>query len=290
MMLSNFSVVYGSKGARVSDRAATTEGRVRLVATDLDGTLLREDRTVSPRTRQTLTQVISAGVTLVLVTARPPRFVRRLASDLGLEGVAICCNGAMVYDVVSDALLEHTPITPANATALVLGLREAAPGVAFAVESGLTFGCEPAYLALGSLSQPQDELLADAEALCAQPVTKLIARHAERGAEELHPLATRLAEGRAVVTYSSPRFIEMSAVGIDKATTLARLCERIGVSPAEVVAFGDMPNDAAMLRWAGRGIAVANAHAEALAAASAVTTSNMDDGVALALERLLDLA
>lgn len=274
----------------VSDNAITTNRRVRLVATDLDGTLLREDRTVSPRTRQTLERVISSGVTLVLVTARPPRFVRRLANDLGLEGVAICCNGGMVYDLVGDSLLEHSPITPADATAIVRGLRELAPGVAFAVESGMTFGCEPAYLSLGSLSQPQDELLADAEVLCAQPITKLIARHAERGAEELYPLAMRLADGRAVVTYSSPRFIEMSAVGIDKATTLARLCERLGVPPAEVVAFGDMPNDAAMLRWAGQGIAVANAHAEALAAANALTASNMDDGVALALERLLALA
>ncbi len=274
----------------VSDNAITTNRRVRLVATDLDGTLLREDRTVSPRTRQTLERVISSGVTLVLVTARPPRFVRRLANDLGLEGVAICCNGGMVYDFVGDSLLEHSPITPADATAIVRGLRELAPGVAFAVESGMTFGCEPAYLSLGSLSQPQDELLADAEVLCAQPITKLIARHAERGAEELYPLAMRLADGRAVVTYSSPRFIEMSAVGIDKATTLARLCERLGVPPAEVVAFGDMPNDAAMLRWAGQGIAVANAHAEALAAANALTASNMDDGVALALERLLALA
>lgn len=273
----------------VSEKATTTKGRVRLVATDLDGTLLREDRTVSPRTRQTLARVIASGVTLVLVSARPPRFVRQLAGNLGLEGVAICCNGGMIYDVVNNTLLEHTPISSADATAIMLGLREQTPGIAFAVESGLTFGCEPAYLALGSLSQPQDEMLADAETLCARPITKLIARHAEHSAAELHPLAARLAEGRAVVTYSSPRYIEMSAIGVDKAATLARLCQRLGVSPAEVVAFGDMPNDAAMLRWAGQGIAVANAHADALAAASAVTASNMDDGVALALERLLAL-
>ncbi|MGH2503725.1 MAG: HAD family hydrolase, partial [Ktedonobacterales bacterium] len=91
------------------------------------------------------------------------------------------------------------------------------------------------------------------------------------------------------LTYSSPRFLEMSARGVDKATTLARLCQRLGVAPAEVVAFGDMPNDVAMLRWAGVGVAVANAHPEALAAASAITTTNMEDGVALALERLLGL-
>jgi hypothetical protein len=263
--------------------------RVRLVATDLDGTLLRDDRTISARTRQTLARAIAAGVTLILVTARPPRFVRSLAEELGLSGVAVCCNGAIVYDVVSGALLEHSPLGSEDAAALVRALREAVPGVAFAVESGLAYGCEPAYLALGSLTQPQNDLLADALDLCAQPVTKLIARHSERVAAELHPLAQRIAGARAVVTYSSPRFIELSASGVDKAQTLARLCERLGVAPAEVVAFGDMPNDAPMLLWAGRGIAVANAHDEALAAADEITASNMDDGVALALERLLGL-
>jgi HAD superfamily hydrolase (TIGR01484 family) len=263
--------------------------RVRLVATDLDGTLLRDDRTVSQRTRQTLARTIAGGVTLVLVTARPPRFVALLAEQLGLRGVAICCNGAIVYDLASGALLEHLPLVSADACALIVALREAIPGVAFAVESGLDYGCEPAYLALGSLTQPQGDLLADALALCERPVTKLIARHSAHVAADLFPVAQRVAMMRATVTYSSARFIELSAPGVDKAATLARLCLRLGVAPAEVVAFGDMPNDAPMLRWAGHGVAVANAHAEALAAANAITTSNMDDGVAVALEHLLGL-
>lgn len=262
---------------------------VRLVATDLDGTLLRDDRTLSERTRQTLARATAAGVTLVLVTARPPRFVARLAEELGLRGVAICCNGAIVYDLASGALLEHLPLVSAEACALVVALREAIPGVAFAVESGLDYGCEPAYLALGSLTQPQTALFADALTLCSRPVTKLIARHAERVAADLYPLAQCVAMTHAAVTYSSPHFIELAAPGVDKAATLARVCARLGVAPAEVVAFGDMPNDAPMLRWAGYGVAVANAHAEALAAADAVTASNMDDGVAVCLERLLDL-
>jgi len=273
----------------VSDRLDDARDGIRLIATDLDGTLLRDDRTVSARTRRTLAQATAAGVTLVLVTARPPRFVRALADELGLTGVAICCNGAIVYDLERDELLEHTPIPAPDAIALALGLREVAPGIAFAIESGLTFGCEPAYLSLGALSQPQDEFLADAEILCARPLTKLIARHPEHTAEQLYPMALPIAQGRAEVTYSSARYIELSAPNIDKATTLTRLCQRLGVAPAEVVAFGDMPNDAAMLRWAGRGIAVANAHGDARAAADAITASNMEDGVALALEQLLAL-
>ncbi len=260
---------------------------VRLVATDLDGTLLRDDRTTSPRTERVLADALMAGVTLVLVTARPPRFVRPLAERLGLSGVAICCNGALLCDLTTGKIIEHTPLPSSDARALVVALREAFPGIAFAVESGLRFGCEPEYLALGSLSQPQDDQLADALTLCAQPATKLIARHALLLAEAMSPLAQRLAGDRAVVTYSSSRFIELSAPGVDKARALARLCERLGIARAEVVAFGDMPNDTPMLRWAGRGVAVANAHAEALAAADEITASNTEDGVALTLERLL---
>lgn len=266
----------------------TTSARIRLIATDLDGTLLRDDRTISTRTRTVLARAATAGVAIVLVTGRPPRFVRELAQELNLPGIAICCNGAIMYDVAGHLLLEHSPLAPADALEIVMGLRLEAPGVTFAVEQGLGYGCEPAYLELGSRAYAPDDMLADARTLCGQPVTKLIARHPEHDAERLHPLALRIAQGRAVVTYSSPTFVEMSATGVDKATTLARHCQRLGVAPEEVVAFGDMVNDVPMLRWAGRGIAVANAHNEALAAAAQVTASNMDDGVALALERLLD--
>lgn len=262
---------------------------IRLIATDLDGTLLRDDRTISPRTRATLARAVAAGARLVLVTARPPRFVQALTQTLDVAELAICCNGAIVYDTRADELLEHITLAGAHATALVLALREAAPGVTFATEAGRTFGAEPAYLALGALTQPQDDQIADALTLCAQPVTKLIARHPTQPAADLYPLAEPLARDRAEVTFSSQRFLEFSALGVDKAATLARLCRWLGVTPAEVIAFGDMPNDAAMLRWAGYGAAVANGHPEALAAARLITESNMDDGVALAIERLLGL-
>lgn len=278
-----------ARDKKASRRVKSAAERVRLIATDLDGTLLRDDRSISARTQRTLARAASDGVSLVLVTARPPRFVCALASHLGLSGVAICCNGALVIDVVSGDILEQYPIAADDAMALVTGLRDALPGMTFAVERGLEYGCEPAYAALSELPQNTEHLQADALTLCAQPVAKLIARHPAHLAEDVYPLAQRIVGERAAVTYSSPRYLEMSAPGVNKGATLARRCERIGVAPSEVVAFGDMPNDAQMLRWAGRGIAVANAHPEAQAAADDLTASNMEDGVALALERLLDL-
>lgn len=261
--------------------------QIRLVATDLDGTLLRSDRSISARTRQTVARVVASGVAVALVTGRPPRFVVDLANDLGLTGSAICANGAICFDTASGQLLEHYPMPPETAIAVVDALVEVLPDAAFAVERGLEYGCEPGYLALGRLTQEQDHIVADALTLCAQPVTKLLVRHPHYTAEQLHAFAAPVVGVRAQVTFSGPHMIEISALGIDKAAALQRLSSRLGVDQAHVVAFGDMPNDAPMLRWAGLGVAVANAHAEALAAADEITASNMDDGVALTLERLL---
>ncbi len=204
-------------------------------------------------------------------------------------GSAICANGAICYDMASRQLLEHYPMSSDTAIELAGALTEALPGAVFAVERGLEYGCEPGYLALGVIKQDQDHIVADALTLCAQPVTKLLVRHPSYTSSQLHALAEPIVGPRAQVTFSGPHMVEISALGIDKAAALARLSARLGVDQTNVIAFGDMPNDAAMLRWAGLGVAVANAHTEALAAADEVTASNMDDGVAMMLERFFPL-
>lgn len=257
---------------------------IRLVATDLDGTLLRDDGTISPRTSAALARVRAAGLVLVLVTARPPRFLRRLAASEGLAGLAICCNGALVYDLERGTVVRHTPLGGAIAARLVAGLREAVPGVCFAVEAGERYGWEPAYAALdGALVEP-DGLTGDALALCRDPVTKLIVRHPDCAAEALLPLVRRLAGVGASVTHSGAAFVEVAAADVHKA---AALCAASGVSADATIAFGDMPNDLPLLAWAGHAVAVANAHPAVLRAADEVTLANGGDGVAVVLERLL---
>src|SRR5690242_4663299 len=117
--------------------------RIRVVATDLDGTLLRDDGSISARSRSAIARIQQAGLTLVLVTARPPRFLRRLAEAEELGGLAICCNGALVYDLDGSIIVQHTPLSGETATRLVSELREAVPGIAFAVEAGDRYGWEP---------------------------------------------------------------------------------------------------------------------------------------------------
>ena len=107
---------------------------IRLVASDLDGTLLRPDLTISERTRAAIHRARSSGVTFVAVTGRPPRSVRQLAHRIGLEGIAICANGAIVYDLDNDVVADQTPLAAEAALRIVRGLRAAAPGVVFAWE------------------------------------------------------------------------------------------------------------------------------------------------------------
>lgn len=259
---------------------------IRLVATDLDGTLLRTDGSVSERTRGLLAALPAAGIPVVMVSARPPRSLREIGARIGLQGIAIGCNGALIYDCAQDAILDHWPLSAAVATRLVIELRRMLPDAYFAVENGLTHGWERGYLAIRGGQTESEHLIADALTLCSAPVSKLLMRHPSMSADELLAAGRAVAGDDAVATHSGARLLEISAPGVDKATALAALCARRAISPENVVAFGDMPNDVPMLHWAGRGIAVANAHREALAVAGAVTGSNDTDGVAAALEDL----
>lgn len=268
------------------DTCDLPDASIRLVATDLDGTLLRSDGSVSDRTRALLASLRERGIPLVMVSARPPRDLRRIAASVGVAGVAVGCNGALLYDTASDCILDHWPLSAEVATRLAITLRQTLPDVCFAIENGLYAGWESGYLAIrGREPQPED-YIADALTLCSTPISKLLVRHPTLGADELLAVGREVAGEDAVATHSGSRLLEISAPGVDKATALAALCARLEIAPASVVTFGDMPNDVPMLRWAGLGIAVANAHSDALAAADAVTASNNDDGLAVALETL----
>ena len=221
---------------------------------------------------------------MVFVSARSPRSVARDAAAAAVSGFAICANGATLFDLDERRIVEHTPLASDVARVLVRGLRERAPGICFGCERELAFSHEPAY-ERGADAHPA-ERVADALELVATPVTKLVARHPEVALSRLAEIALELAGETATVTVSGTEFVEISAAGVTKAYALERLARRLGVSAAGTIAFGDMPNDLPMLGWAGRSVAVANAHPEVLAAAGEVTASNDEDGVAQILEAL----
>jgi Cof subfamily protein (haloacid dehalogenase superfamily) len=252
-------------------------GFFRLAAIDLDGTLLRSDGTISARTRSA---VRAAGVDVVLVTARGPLTLRDIAAELGIEGTAICSNGALVVDLATQRVVRQRLLESEVAVELVHALRERLPGILFAVEHE-AFAHEPGFSAW-NWRPPSGTRVADAVELLADPATKLILRHPGHETAAIQDLARELVGERATVVASGSEAVEVTAGGVNKATAVAEL----GLEAEQVVAFGDYPNDIPMLTWAGHGVAMGNAHPDVLAVADEVTASNDEDGVALVLERL----
>jgi len=273
----------------VSQKSTTpdTACPIRLIATDLDGTLLRPDGSVSPRTIAALQRVRGTGIVVVLVSARPPRVMRQIAQAASIGGLALCCNGALLYDLDEDTILQSTTILPAQTTWLINTLHAAIPDLHFAIEDGLSVTCDPGYYANFTHANGENLRVSHSLSAHSEPVIKLMARHLTSTPEELHASMLSLVGVAYSVTYSGGPYLEIAMASVNKASALAQFCTQLAISADEVIAFGDMPNDIPMLCWAGRGIAVANAHPLVLEAVSETTHSNAEDGVALVLEQLL---
>ncbi|GAA1477569.1 HAD family hydrolase [Nocardioides aestuarii] len=259
----------------------------RLVATDLDGTLVRSDGTVSPYTHDVIEALDARGVPVVFVTGRPLRWAEEVFGYVGAHGLAIVSNGALVWDVARDAVDLTRAVPVADGLEACTLIREAVPGSAFAVETLDGIALEPEFLERHPLpdSAPRGPL----DRIFRGPALKVLARHEELDPQEFWTAAEEAVGERLVVTWSSAStLLEMSAPGVTKASTLALLCERMGVDRSEVVAFGDMPNDLPMLEWVGRSYAMANAHPSVLAVADHVAPDHDDDGVARVLAGLFD--
>jgi hydroxymethylpyrimidine pyrophosphatase-like HAD family hydrolase len=261
---------------------------MRMVACDLDGTIVRPDGTVSPRTVAALAACERAGVRVVFVTGRPPRWMAPVATATGHHGIAVCANGAIVYDLAAERVVRTRGIPAADVHGVARAVRDAVPGGAFALETLDGFRREPAYRSrwpgAGAPVAPLDELLADAPV-----VLKMLYRVEQGAADDMLAAARCALDGLAepVLSDAADSLLEIAALGVSKASTLATLAEQEGLGPQDIVAFGDMPNDVPMLQWAGTGVAVADAHPEAIAAASFVAPACLDDGVAQVVERLL---
>lgn len=267
-----------------------------LIATDLDGTLLRPDLSVSPRTRRALDAARAAGILIVPVTARQPRGVQRIAEAAGFTEWALCGNGAYGVHLTTSEVLFEAHVTAAVQRALAEALSRRIPGVLFVSvrRGGEVFVAQAGYADLAHFEdhkrEPGQMGAAHLEDVLAEPSLKFIVRHPTLTPRELLAELRALKLGGYAVTHSGAPFLEVLAEGVSKAWGLARLCEKLGIAQQEVLAFGDAPNDAEMLAWAGRGVAMANAEAEALEAADEVTLSNAEDGVAAVIEALLGQA
>jgi Cof subfamily protein (haloacid dehalogenase superfamily) len=265
----------------------------RLVATDVDGTLLDPDDRVSPRAGAVIDRLVTSGVDFVLVTGRPPRWIPPVAAQLGVVRLAVCANGGVLYDAVEDRVLWARTLDPDALGRLAAAAAETLPGCGLAVErvgadttgsgGAAPFLAEPGYL---HAWVDGDDVTVERAELLSRPAVKLLVRDSRLSSDAMVAALSRVVGDDADLTFSHPRgLVEVSPPGVTKATGLAEVAQRHGVPAADVLAFGDMPNDLEMLRWAGHGVAMGNAHPALLEVADEVTASNGEDGVALVLER-----
>ncbi|MER7246440.1 HAD-IIB family hydrolase [Kribbella sp. NPDC000426] len=258
----------------------------RLIATDLDGTLVRSDGTVSGRTRSAVLAAQHAGSVFVMVTARPPRWLHDLTYLVGDHGIAIVANGAILYDVLQRKAIRTRLIDPTVALEVAQAIRAAIPDVQFAIERPDRYGQEPVYQ--NFYPNPDGTMIAAVEELLTEPAAKLLVRHPSLPADELLARVDPLVGRRVTASHSGGHgLVEISASGVSKAAMLADFAAEQGISAAETIAFGDSVNDLPMLAWAGTSYGVANAHPEVLAVVDKVCPANDEDGVAAVLEELL---
>jgi Cof subfamily protein (haloacid dehalogenase superfamily) len=261
----------------------------RLVATDLDGTLLSPDGTISARTAAALVRAADAGVEVVFVTARPPRWLRDLASHVAGHGVAICANGAAVLEVGTGRLLAERGMPPDLVASIADRIRRAWGGpeeVYLAAESAAGYAHETRFRSVHAepAGSPSAERIEDV--LGATTFKLLVRTRRPPGDSYADELAAVVGDLAVVADSGAHGLGEISGPGITKAATLAAWAASRGIEPADVWAVGDAPNDLSMLGWAGTSFAVANAHPQVLATATRRCGSNADDGVA----DVLDLA
>nr|WP_157101284.1 HAD family hydrolase [Nocardia shimofusensis] len=266
--------------------------RPTMVATDVDGTLIDHDERVSDRTKAVVTALVADGVPFVLATGRPPRWVDPIVEGLDHAPLCVCANGAVIYDSATDRIMAAYTLG-VETLALVAEIAERVlPGCGLAAErvgASAHDAATPQFVSAPEYEHawlnPDDTAVARHEVVAA-PAIKLLIRLRGADSGQMRAALAPYVGDRADITYSTDHgLIELSAPGITKASGLVTVAQRLGIDQDRVIAFGDMPNDVPMLELAGHGVAMANAHAEAIAAANEVTATNVDNGVARVLER-----
>jgi Cof subfamily protein (haloacid dehalogenase superfamily) len=267
-------------------------GLPKLIATDLDGTLVRSDDTVSAYTHEVLDLVRAAGIPVVGATGRGPRLTELTRNDIRAADYLVLAGGGRVVDQSDPTgpVVLRDERLPGSVLAELLALLEARVGPLTVMVEALDGPDAPLWGDYDEAWRYPDRFEARSRSECLRgQVIKAFARAVGHHVDELLAAAREVVPPEmAAVTQAGLGFIEICPPGVDKATGLAVVAGALGVDPAEVLVFGDMPNDLPMFEWAGWGrVAVANAHPDVRAVADELTLSNDEDGVAVYLDRLL---
>jgi Cof subfamily protein (haloacid dehalogenase superfamily) len=221
------------------------------------------------------------------VTGRPIRWMESLWDHVGDHGLAICSNGGILYDVATHTVVRARTIPRETGLAVVERIRESVPGSYFALEKTAGFGHEATYPVERAASERDRPQVGPLPEIFDHEVVKLLALHERHEPVDYWQRVEEAVGADVTTTWSSTNaLVEMSGAGVSKASTLGEVCDELGIAAEEVLAFGDMPNDVAMLRWAGTSYAMENAHPRAREAATRIAPRNDEDGVARILTDL----
>jgi len=261
---------------------------VRLIASDLDGTLLGSDREVRPANVTAANAALDAGLAFVASTGRGQRSAHARLTPLPRVRWAVCSNGAVLYDRDREQIEAMYPVPGDAAAALIERLASRIDGIALAWETPGGFASNEAWV---RVRPPESTLeLTIRETPTTTELTeiiKILISAPGRSEDEVRELTEGSVGPDLTATSSGIDFVEITGPGVDKAHGLAGLCARLGIEAHEVMAFGDQRNDIPMLRWAGTGVAMANGHPDTLAVADQVAPHHDEDGVAHVVNQLL---
>ena len=265
--------------------------RPKLIGTDLDGTIVANYGFISERTKIALAAAHKAGIHIYFVTGRPIRWMVEIKNNFDF-GIGICTNGAMLYDFINENVLEEWLFPVHDQLESVKRLRKVMPPICFAVEVDTDFHREKKYVPRWDIGVDNVGVNLIEEAIN-KPALKMLARcvGGEYSSDEMLKIANRELSGIATVTHSNSTdsLLEISALGVSKGATLAKIAARHGLTSADCVTFGDNPNDFSMLSWADRSWAMADGHPDLMKYAKFQTDAHQEDGVAKVIERLLEL-
>ena len=268
-----------------------TGKRPKLIATDLDGTIVAHYGFISDRTKIVFAAAHAAGIHIYFITGRPIRWMKEIKENFNF-GLGVCGNGALLYDFINEKVLEEWSFSVEAQLETVKRLRQVIPPVSFATEIGEHFLREKKYVPRWDIGE--DNLGVDQiEEVITAPALKMLARcsDGEFSSDEMLELASKALEGIATVTHSNSTdsLLEISALGVSKGATLSRVAGRLGLTADDCVTFGDNPNDFSMLSWASRSWAMADGHPDLMKYAKFQTDPHEEDGVAKVVEQLLQL-
>jgi hydroxymethylpyrimidine pyrophosphatase-like HAD family hydrolase len=252
-----------------------------LIALDVDDTLVHHMGGVSERVVESIERVRDAGIAVAIATGRTPSTTIPVARAAGIDDLIVCSNGALLVSVETERTIESVTFDPRP---VLTELREHLPRAIYAVEdeNGMfrttqMFPTGP--LAMSIREVPFDHLLEE-------PIVRLVVRSEDHADGGFGPIVEKLGYQSVIYGVADVAWMDVGPKGVNKATMLARLCERRGYDPAKTITIGDSWNDTAMLRWAGLGVAMDTAPDSVKAAANTVTSGIPGDGVADVLDAL----